>query len=194
MKTNRICLNGNAIALIVGLLIHLNVNSQAVVGIYLTAQDFKSGYLSFSKKDDSCKVRVRSASERKKIKIKCGGTVRYLNKDSVYGYKDKEATVFRFYHRTCYKLKNPDEEILLYEVQVSNPDKYEPAIVSYYFSRDFSSPVYPLTINNVLRVFSENKRFTNMVELRYKYDSDLLEYDSYHKKNLLNCLLETSKN
>lgn len=171
----------------------LSIRSQGVLGIFLSAEDFRNGKLSFSKTQDSkCKIKVHSGSTRKKIYIKCGKESIFLSKDSVYGYKDNGGLIYRFYKGVDYNLINPEEEIQLYEIQVSGPTKYEPPVVNYYFSANSSGPLYALNIYNVLSVFSHNQRFCELVELRFRYDSELLEFDSYHKKYKLNRLLELS--
>lgn len=196
MTTNKNCLNGYAIALIVGwMCVCITVQAQKAVGIYRSPQDFQNGKLTFTKlNDSSCKIRIRSASLKRKIKIKCGKTIHYLSKDSTYGYRDKYGTVFRFFDGREYTLMNPGEEIQLYKLQLSNHTKYEPAVVGYYFSRNPAAAIYQLTQRNILVVFSDNKRFTDLIEIRYRNDGELIEYDTYRGKYKLNRLLELSKN
>lgn len=172
-----------------------NLSAQGVTGVFLTDKDLMEDKLSYSsQKACGCKIKIRSNFSGKKIKITCGNAISYLNKDSVYGYKDKEGKMHRFYKGMTYTLINKNEEIRFYTIQLSNPTKYQAATLSYFFSRTLSSAIYPLKIDNILTEFSDNIDFCKMIELRYKTDSELTEFDSYHKKYKLNRLLEISKN
>lgn len=164
---------------------------QPVTGIFLTEKDFLEGKLAFVA---PCKIQVRSSSPNKLIRIKCADTTRFLHKDSVYGYQDRSHVTFRLFQKIAYALINPREEIRLYKIQTVNSTKYEPAFTSYFFSRSAGSAIYPLTIDNILKAFPDNKRFSELVELKYRNDSELMEFDTYHNKYKLNHLLEISKN
>lgn len=175
--------------------VHSNANCQRIEGLYLSEKDFLDQKLSYNSSDESpCRIKTRSSFPFKEIKIKCTEHTILLSKDSVYGYRDKTNTIFRFYERTAYTLINPGEEIPLYKTEVSNPTKFNPAAIHYFFSRNAGTAIHPLTINTVLEVFKDNKQFSNLVELRFRNNAELTEYDTYHKKYRLNCLLDISKN
>ena len=70
--------------------------------------------------------------------------------------------------------------------------KNSPVTESYFFSKDAGSEILPLSLENLERTFSFDKSFTNILEIHFKKDDDLLEYDSIHKMYKLNRLLQIS--
>ena len=72
--------------------------------------------------------------------------------------------------------------------------KNQPVQVTYYFSKDAGSAIFPLTMKNVEQAFSDNKAFQELLEIHFKKDNELTDYDTTHKKYELNRLLELSKN
>lgn len=196
MITNRYCLNWHSIAIIVVFTCtYVTAKCQTVTGIFLNEKDFKNNIASFSKHHDpKYKIKIRSAFPNKKIKVKYGKITYYLKKDSVYGYITKNLDIRRFYGKTEYTLLNYGEEIQLYKLQISMQTKYQKATFGYFFSCNYGSEIKALTIVNLLKTFKDNNQFTTMIELRYRSDNELIEYDPYHKKYKLNRLLELSKN
>lgn len=196
MRTNVTSLNGNAIALMIGLVcLFFSMNSQTVSGIFLGEDDFKNRKASYQTTNQSkyC-IRVRNGFSNKKIKIKNKANTLYLSKDSIYGYITKTGKIFRFYKRTEYELLNYGEEIQLYRLQVSMPIKNQKVAYEYYFSNNSGSEIKALTIRNILMSFSDYPSFTQMIEIRYKTDNELIEYDTYHNQYKINRLLTLSKN
>jgi hypothetical protein len=197
MKTRKKPLYGIAIVLILiqlGLL-HTELRAQSVQGIYLSANDFTNNKLSYDKNvNENCKIKMHSASFNSHIKIICGETSLELSKDSVFGFKDRENISHRFYNKKVYEVMNPGANILVYKIKVTGKTKYEPATYNYYFSKEAKSPVLPLTIKNLEASFSDNQMFIDFLEVHFKTDGDLLEYDINHAMYKVNYLLELSKN
>ena len=195
MKTRKKPLYGIVIVLILiqlGLM-HTKLRAQSVQGIYLSANDFINNKLSYTK-NENCKIKMHSAFFNSHIKITCGETSLELSKDSVFGFKDRENISQRFYNKKVYEVINPGANILVYKIKVTGKTKYEPATYNYYFSKEAKSPVLPLTIKNLETSFSENQMFIDFLEVHFKTDGDLLEYDTNHAMYKVNYLLELSKN
>ena len=197
MKTRRKTLYWNFIALIVVKfsLFSSLLTAQSVQGIYLSADDFTSNKLSFEKgSSKKYKIKLHSLSFKSPIKITWGDSIIHLNKDSVFGYKDHDGTSYRFFNKTVFTMMNPGANILLYKVMSAAKTKYEEATYSYYYSKDVNSPVMSLTLRNLENTFSDNKVFVDFLEVHFRNNDELLEYDSNHRMYKINHLLELSKN
>lgn len=194
MQTNTSCLRVCLFALIaVALFSHLATQAQGVCGIFLTETDFRKGQAAFvSHGDTLCKIRLHLVFARKPIAVRCGQQQYTLAKDSVFGYKTRDGSCYRLYQHQTYTILNPNEEILLYRYCQPGAGKGEAPTVLYYFSKRGMPTLYKLTIGNLLRCFSDKARFCTLLEVRYRHDSELTEYDAFHHQYKLNRLLELS--
>ncbi len=165
-------------------------------GIYLSANDFANGKISFSHNitDGKYKFRLRDISCKSHIKIIAGNKIIRLNKDSVFGYRDKKNTCYRFYKKAAYKIMNPAEKILLYsstsmEVEPKNSHR----VTNYFFSENANSPIYPLSKWNLKTVLYKDGFFHVLLDVYFSCDNELTAYDSFNKIYLLNRVYEESK-
>ena len=195
MKTSKKCLNRITIALFVAnLYLFSSVLTAQIQGIYFTADDFTHNKLSFAKGENKkCKIHIHDYLFNAHIKVTCGDSVYNFNKDSVFGFKDGDGISHRFFNKEVYTILNPTENILLYKVMVSAKTKYDPAVYSYRFSKDAYSPLYSLRTKNLEACFETNKIFIELLDVHFKNDGELLEYDDIHKMYKLNRLIELSK-
>ncbi|HXB41626.1 MAG TPA: hypothetical protein VNZ49_13885 [Bacteroidia bacterium] len=197
MKTREKTLYRIAIALTLVKLCFLStiLTAQQAQGVYISAADFSDNKLSYkSEGGKKCKVKIHNFSFKSPVKIICGDSVFHFSKDSVYGFKDYDNKSHRFYNKTVYEIISINPYILLYKVQEAAKTKYEAAIYSYHFSIGAGGRVFPLTIKNLETSFRDNKLFIDFLEVHFKSNGDLLEYDTNHNTYKLNYLLELSKN
>jgi hypothetical protein len=197
MKTRKKPLYGIVIAFTLMQLGIFNseLKAQNALGIYLSANDFANNKLSYEKNsNEKCKIKIHSASFNSHIKVTCGETTLQFSKDSIFGYKDHENIAHRFYDKKVYEVMNPGANILVYKIRIAGKTKYEQATYNYYFSKEAKAPILPLTIKNLETSFSENQMFIDFLEVHFKTDGDLLEYDTNHVMYKVNYLLELSKN
>jgi hypothetical protein len=172
----------------------LTLYSQKIQGLYITGNDFISNKLSFTKSNTTdCKIKSGLASGSPFLKFKYKDSIFRIEKEKFFGYKDKTGIVFRFYNGISYEILNPGEEILLYKTEknIGTP-KYPELLVNYYFSKDAGSPIEKLSLNTVLSSFQSDPAFSNLIELHFRSDNELMEFDNYYKKYKLNRLLELS--
>ncbi len=195
MKTSKTCLSRITIVLFVAKIYFFSALLTAQVqGLYLTAYDFSNHKLSFAKGENKkYKIKIHDYSFHAHIKVTCGDSVYHFSKDSVFGYRENEVT-HRFYKGDTYSILNPAENILIYKLMVSAKTKYEAAVYSYHFSKDANSPIYSLTTKNLEACFETNTSFIKLMDVHFKSDRELLEYDNIHKMYKINRLLELSKN
>ena len=112
----------------------------------------------------------------------------------MFGYKDNSGISYRFFNKVIYPVLNPGENIILYKtVHTSGGIKNPQTLINFYYSKDAYSPVTALTIPNLEKTFSDNKLFQEFLDIHFKQDDELSEYDDTHKMYKINRLLELSQ-
>jgi hypothetical protein len=165
-------------------------------GVYLSANDFTKGKISFANDhaDKRYQLRVDESPKVSSITIVYGDRLKILAKDSIFGFRDKKGKIFRFYKKALFELLNPAEKILLYSgTGKPGPGEDKAGGVNYYFSETVASPVYPLTKRNLKIVFSNDARFSELLDVCFHFDDELIAYDSGHKIYFLNRIYNESK-
>lgn len=197
MKTSIKSLSRISIALTVAI-IYLSgslVIAQKASGIYITANDFTNNKLSFTRLENKkFKIRLHGISFKLPIKIVCGDSILRLKKDSVYGYRDSEGGKHRFFKDEAYAVVKGDSNIVIYKILISGKSKYGEAFYTYFFSRNDRSPIYLLSLRNIEMIYKENRKFCEFVEIHFKSDNELFEYDHLHTTFKINRLLALSLN
>ncbi|MBI2722466.1 MAG: hypothetical protein HYX39_09850 [Bacteroidetes bacterium] len=193
MKTSISFLYGLRIALFVMIIVSSDsiVIAQKPIGLYLTVNDFKRNELSFTK-TKNYKIRLREFSFKHPIRIIQGDSILRLSKDSVYGYKDSDGHLFRFYKKDIYPILNSDTSLTLYKILISSKTKYAEAKYGFYFSRSATDSLVLLTIQNLENVFKDNQEFIDCLERDFNGDNELLQYDTRHHMYKINYLLKQS--
>ena len=86
--------------------------------------------------------------------------------------KDGAVTLFKYVH----KIHSPKEA-----------EKYTP---KYFFTIASSDVLQPLTKDNVKKAFPTNHPFNDALDATIRSDSELTEYDTFHKMYKINWLLK----
>jgi len=165
---------------------------ESLQGIYLNATDFTNNKLAYSHKHTH--IKLHEVFKTDLIEVKYNDSLFTYKKKDVFGYRDKDGQTFRFYNEKNYPILNPAETILIYKLTTGMGLKNQPVQIAYYFSKDADSAILPLTMKNIEQAFSENKMFQELLEIHFKKDNELTDYDSTHNEYELNRLLELSKN
>ena len=162
-------------------------------GVYLSEKNFRNNKISFAPvKGERYKLRLNELLNLPTMKIKIGDSVFFLHKDSIYGYRDKESIIHRFYHQTDYTMLNPGEEILLYKTITFGGYKNTQQVVNYFFSISDSSPILSLTKWNLMNACRNDPAFLDLLDLTFKGDENLAVYDTYYKMYRINHLYRES--
>lgn len=168
--------------------VHAQSNTR---GLFLTAYDFQKKNITHASKHTRIKLHEFFNKEIIEVKTK-DSTYTYFKKD-IFGYKDADGTAYRIFNGTIYTIVNPNEPILIYKISDGPPAKGQTQTYSYYFSKEASSTIFPLAMNNVLNVFNDNKEFQKILEIHFGASNNLLEYDPLYKMYKINRLFELSK-
>lgn len=194
MKSNLKSLNGLCLA--ITLLLFVRIEAQRISGVYLTGKDFISNQVSFpGTKDKKCKLIKHEKPYKNFINVKYNDSTYTIIKDSIFGYVDQSGTIFRYQNKIFYPIINPNESILMYRIETHSGTPKSPSItINHYFSKDAFSPIQRLTVNNLENTFAENKAFSEFLEIHFKDDESLTEYDNVHHVFKVNRLLQLSNN
>ena len=165
-------------------------------GVYLTAKDFTNSKISFvnDQLNNNYKVRLNEIFNSSKITIIKGDSVIKLNKESVFGYRDKKNNCYRFNNKVEYQIINPSEKILLYrKSELEGGFRSTHKVMHYFFSENATSPIYALTKPNLKEVFLKDVSFIELLNVYFDSDKDLSVYDYINKGYMLNRVYELSK-
>ena len=164
-------------------------------GVYLSANDFTNGKISFvNNQREKYKLYLHEVFKTSSIKIIIGDSIIKLNKDSIFGYRDKKNTCYRFYNKVAYKIINPSEKILLYSTtSLEGIPRNRHNVTNYFFSANPDSPIYTLSKWNLKTVLYKDVLFHELLDVYFESDKELIAYDSFNKIYTLNRIYELSK-
>jgi hypothetical protein len=169
---------------------------KVIEGAYLSSNDFKRGNLAYLENSgkEGYKFYLREISKSSSVKIVIGDSAIKLNKDSIFGYRDKNNTCFRFYHKVAYRIINPTEKIMIYSRTSSlGGIKNYQRVTDYFFSANANGPIYPLSKRNLKSVFSEDISLLELLDIYFHGDRELTDYDYLNKIYNLNSVYALSK-
>jgi hypothetical protein len=179
------------IIIILNLSISVSYAQDGFTGIYKNANDFLNGKVTHSGKHTH--VKLHETFNRDNVEVKDNDSTFSYSKKDVFGYLDKEGQTYRFFNNDIYPILNPTEKILFYKQTFGSGMKNSPLVENYFFSKDATTEILPLTLRNVETVFSGETLFESFIEIHFKNDGELTEYDHIHKMYKINRLLELSK-
>ena len=160
-------------------------------GIYLTASDYKHNQLHLAgDRSINNKFRLNDFFGGKTLTLSHKGEKHKFSKDSIYGYRDKDGSDYRFYksHSAKYKILE-NGRIVIYEIpQPGNKQTGFKSLVSYYFSNGTEGEVYRLSLDNLKKTFKDQPEF-DIIDANFQTDHDLITYDNYHHMFRVNRVL-----
>jgi hypothetical protein len=170
------------------------IASAQTSGIYLTASDFASGKLAYSIdcSKEKHKIKPNEFLNKNFITVIHNKQSHDLLKRDIFGYKDCSDVAYRFVGNSHYTILNPTEEILLYKHTLIG-SKNQPAQTHYYFSLSGSGEVLKLTLTNLKSAIPDNHKFHDALDIEFKSDDELTDYDSFHKIYKINRLYSNNK-
>jgi len=178
------------------IMIGLLVLSQATMaksqgGIYKTSGDFTSNKLT---DEGSCKIRVHDFFYRMPtIAVISGGEKHTYKKNELYGFRNCNDEMFRFYKNTEYRIEEAGN-IFIYtkERNIAQSKGYK-VVKAYYFSTSADGDIMPLTIENLKGAYRTNEKFLELID-QFFNQGDVNEYDHVHKTFKLNYVYRKSMN
>lgn len=152
--------------------------AQSRTGIYLTAQDYKAGKLTYT---DAVNLKLNEFLGGKHVNLMSEGKKVSLPKAEVFGYC-RNGVDFRFYGNEAYQILDTAGFTLYSHAQLIPQGKGYATITRYFFSVDQLSPVVDLTIANVDTSFAAQTDFRYSIENYFHSDASLATYDRLNKQ------------
>lgn len=172
-----------------------SVVGQNYSGVFLTWHDYKNNKLTYEINCDSSKekIKLNDFFSQQNMEVIQNGNKIKLNKDSIFGYRDCKNKEYRFYksHDKEYLIIE-NKTIIVYQSYVSVPvssGKTNQLVAEYYFSRDLTSDILPLTITNLKKTFPDNIKLHNQLDMEFNSTKEVSKFDSVHKMYKINYLL-----
>ncbi|WP_109697902.1 hypothetical protein [Chitinophaga deserti] len=148
-------------------------------GLYLSAEDFAEGKVSYGAAHHKIKADV--PFQHGKVKVVNGDKQILLDKNVLYGYRDKHQQDYRFVGNNAYKILDAAGfPIYSREVETSK-GKGRIKETKFYFSAQPGSDVMELTIGNLKRAFPDNGKFHQQLDMQFRSNDELARFDEYSK-------------
>lgn len=162
-------------------------------GIYLTANDFINNNITYSPIEArKYKFHLNEFTHNHFIKIIIGDTAYQFFKDSVFAFRDKEGICYRLNKRSDYQIISFNHTIVLYKQTTNGGYKNTETITKYYFSVNAKTPLFSLNKWNLKNEYPNNYEFHELLDMYFKSDDDLNNYDCYYHTYKLNIVLKKS--
>ena len=192
MKKNSIIINLMFFLLIQGTSTSFTQNIEQ--GVYLSAKDFNNKKISYSPMPKKkYKMDLNDFFNNPTIKITIADSSYTFHKDSIFAYRDKENRIYRLYGRESYEILNPKEKILIYSHTSLGGNKNTQSIVKYYFSSSSEGKIQTLTKWNLKTSFPTDSVFHELLDMYFRTDDELMNYDSFYKIYKINRAYQFSK-
>ncbi len=111
-----------------------------------------------------------------------------------YSVAQKEITSATATTSNGYTVINPGETILVYKNlhPAHSPKEAERYGPKYYYTTKSSNVLKDLTKLNLKKEFPENHPFHDALDENFKYDTELISYDDFHKMYKINWILQNN--
>lgn len=131
---------------------------------------------------------------KKYILLSKAEALKKFKKKDIWGYKDCQGFDYKIIHNIHYRILEDDALIMFslnYDTDANFRDFQRGMISKYYFSKDLSSPIELLNLDNLKKVFKDNNTFIQNVVRYLKTPHPCLHcYDDHDKTYIVNELLK----
>lgn len=131
---------------------------------------------------------------KKYILLSKAEAIKKFKKKDIWGYRDCQGFNYKIDHGIHYKILEDDALIMfsLNYVADANFRDFKRGFVSeFYFSKDISSPIELLNLDNLKKVYKDNNTFIQNVESYLKTTHPCLHcYDDHDKTYIVNEMLK----
>ncbi len=165
------------------LLCHSTANAQRnVTRLFEHAADFEAHILSHKPVTGQRNmIRLNQVVYLPYVTLIEAGKKQRLQKSALYGYLTAEGQAFRFYDKSVYEIVSAGVGLVLYQQTLFTGGKAPQSLTSYFFSRNDSSAIEPLTKAALGKAYSDDVPFAERIYDAFSGDADLIKYDGYHK-------------
>ena len=170
------------------------VAPQKMSGVYLTADDYKNGRLSF---EGDCgskahKLELHDVFHKSYIHVTHETEKRRFAKNDLFGFRACDGHDYRFASNLEHRILET-RELYIYarDVYVSH-GRGRHTVQGYFFSAGAEGPVLALTRENLTKAFPDSQNFHKALDVAFGAKQKLSEYDETQKMFKVNQLLIAS--
>jgi hypothetical protein len=102
-----------------------------------------------------------------------------LKKDELYGYKDCNNDVYRFYDNMEYRIAEAGNIYIYVRKENTAENKNNKVVNVYYFSAMADGEILSLTLSNLKKAYKDNESFSDLLD-KFFNANDVCEYDEVH--------------
>ena len=147
-------------------------------GIYLTADDYKTGKLSYA---TATHLSLNSFLGGNHVSLVSEGKKVKLVKAGIFGYRINN-TDFRFYQNKAYQVLDTAGFMLYSQAQLVSQGKGYITLNKYFYSTAQCGDVRELTIANICNSFPDQADFRYSIESYFHSDADLAAYNRLNRQ------------
>jgi len=164
----------------------------AVAGIYLSAEDYRNGTLTYRQADPLQKYKIRADQPGKQSKVKVirGDETINLDKSSLYGFRDGKNRLYRVFNKSNFRILSSDSLMLYSREETVANGKERLRKTNYYFSDGPDGRLVKLTMDNLKQVYRQNRAFHDLLDMHFSSDRDLMRYDKLYSQYKVEYLLD----
>ncbi len=156
-------------------------------GVYKSFSDFQARKLDLSVDvtKEKHKIKVHDFINKTEIDVIHNDKRYTFKKKDIYGIHDVKGDDYRFYNDQEYLIAQADT-IYIYtkseDINSTNgKNRQTKHITEYFFSKIGDSDILKLTADNLKKSFPENHKMHDALDMMFKRNNDLVEYDKFHK-------------
>lgn len=152
-------------------------------GVYITPADFEAGRLAdaIACESESQPVRPDAFSGTTVVAMPGRSRETRYAKADIFGFRACDGTEVRFVRGASFRLvRAPPLYLYEHAYRVPTGKGGSRLIVDYAFSTTAADSVRSLTLDAMKRAYPENHRFHDLLDLAFRRDDELIQYDDFH--------------
>ncbi len=171
-----------------------SIYGQKIVGVYTSEVSYSQNKYNLEiNVNNITKIHVNELFNSNYLVISTQDSSYQIAKDSVFAFVKNNGVKYRLFKGEEYEIINSNQPITLYKKihRVLNHNKGVTYQTRYFFSLANSTEISPLTLTDLKsKCAGQYDNFISYVELYFRHDGELFEYDHTHKKHKINHLFD----
>ena len=177
------------------LVMSLNSYAKSQSGIYMNLTDYRNNKLTY---EIGCtsgeKIHIHDFFwNMATIKVVDDGKKYTLKKGELYGFRDCNNDVYRFYNNMEYLIAEAGNIYIYLRKENTAQNKNNKVVNVYYFSGTPDGEILPLTLGNLKKVYKSNDKFTDLLD-KFFNAGDVSAYDEVHNTYKVNYVFSKTIN
>ena len=174
--------------LILLLTLSLGAYAKSQSGIYMNVADYQNNKLTYETGCVKGSVHLHDFFwNMTTIKVVNDGKKYILKKDDVYGYRDCNNDVYRFYNNLEYRIAEAGNIYIYVRRESIAQNKNNTLVNVYYFSTTPGGAILPLTVRDLKNAYNDNSDFIDLID-KFFGGADVRAYDDVHNTFKINYL------